>query len=113
MEHKFYRDQALENIARNVIKAYDANLLHSPSEIPIEDIAEKTYGLTVVYQHIRKTGKILGETAFDDTYVAVYDKEDSRYPTQPHGSIRAGGTTSRYAPPVKSAGKRPKICAKA
>jgi len=79
MELNFYREQALETIARNLIKTFDASLLYGAAEIPIEDIIEKQYGLTVVYQHIRKYGNVLGETAFDDTFVAVYDKEERRY----------------------------------
>ena len=79
MELNFYREQALETIARNLIKTFDASLLYGAAEIPIEDIIEKQYGLTVVYQHIRKYGNVLGETAFDDTFVAVYDKEEGRY----------------------------------
>jgi len=79
MEYRFYREQALETIAHNLIKDFDAALLYSPTAIPIEDIIEKRYKLTIIYQHIRKSGKVLGETAFDDTFVAVYDKEDGRY----------------------------------
>jgi len=79
MELNHYREQALETIARNLIKTFDASLLHGAAEIPIEDIIEKQYGLTVIYQHIRKYGNILGETAFDDTFVAVYDREERRY----------------------------------
>ena len=75
MEYKHYREQALETISRKVIKDYDPALIHQPATIPIEDIIEKQYKLTIVYQKIRKTGKILGETAFDDTFVAIYDDE--------------------------------------
>lgn len=78
MSHKYYRDNTLETIARNVIKAHDATLFGEPSAIPIEDIIENSHKLTIIYQQIRKTGKILGETAFDDTYIAVYDKEGGR-----------------------------------
>ena len=73
MDFKNYREQALETIARKVIKEYDPALMYEPTAIPIEDIIENHYKLTVVYQQIRKTGKILGETAFDDTAIAVYD----------------------------------------
>ena len=78
MNHNIYREQALATIARNVIKDHDAALLREPCAIPIEEIIENKYKLTIVYQQIRKTGKILGETAFDSTYIAVYDKDDDR-----------------------------------
>jgi hypothetical protein len=73
------RDQVLEAIARKVIKEYDPTLLESPQAIPVEEIMENRYGLVIVYQRIRKNGKILGETAFDDTWVPVYDAERHRY----------------------------------
>ena len=73
MSYKYYREQALETIARQIIKEYDAALFEEPSAIPIEDIIEKCHKLTVIYQQIRKTGQILGETVFDDTFVPVYD----------------------------------------
>jgi hypothetical protein len=69
----------LEAIARKTIKEYDPALLATPNAIPVEEIMENRYGLTVVYQSIRKSGKILGETAFDDTWTPVYDAESRRY----------------------------------
>jgi hypothetical protein len=69
----------LEAIARKTIKEYDPALLAGPNAIPVEEIMENRYSLTVVYQRIRKSGKILGETAFDDTWVPVYDAENNRY----------------------------------
>jgi hypothetical protein len=74
-----YRDQALEVIARRVIKEYDPALLTNPVAIPIEDIMEQQYGLILNYQYIRNNGRILGETTFDDMPVAVYDKEEGGY----------------------------------
>lgn len=72
----YYREQALETIARNIIKAYDSLLLlGSPHAIPIEEIIENYLGLKVEFQYIRNNGRILGETIFDNTPVAIYDKE--------------------------------------
>ena len=79
MDYRYYRNEALDNIARNAIKSYDASLLSEPSAIPIEDIMEKVYGLVIIYQRIRKTGLVLAETAFDDTFIAVYDDEKKKY----------------------------------
>ncbi|MDR0818588.1 MAG: ImmA/IrrE family metallo-endopeptidase [Oscillospiraceae bacterium] len=74
-----YRDNVLETIARLVIKEYNPELLTCPTAIPIEDIIERQYGLVIDYQYIRNNGRILGETVFDDTWIPVYDKENSRY----------------------------------
>lgn len=43
-----YRREALETIARNELKKYDPSLISGePRAIPIEDIVERHYGLTV------------------------------------------------------------------
>jgi len=78
-----YRDAALETIARNIIKKYDASLLSAPVPIPVEDIMEQQYGLRIEFQYIRNNGRILGETVFDDALVAVYDKEYKEYTLLP------------------------------
>ena len=75
MNAPFYREPALERIARDVITAYDPNLYYgAPAMIPIEDIIE-AQGITLEYQCLRKTGCILGETIFDDGLAAVSDLE--------------------------------------
>ena len=66
MRTPYYREQALEGIACEVITAYDPNLYYGvPRMIPIEDIIE-AQGITLEYQCLRKTGCVLGETIFDD-----------------------------------------------
>jgi hypothetical protein len=74
-----YREQALEAIARTIIKSHAPHLLWGPYAVPIEEIVERQYGLRVEYQYIRNNGRILGETAFDDAWVAVYDQDNRRY----------------------------------
>ena len=55
MRTPYYREQALEGIAREVITAYDPNLYYGvPRMIPIEDIIE-AQGITLEYQCLRKT----------------------------------------------------------
>lgn len=77
MRTPYYREQALEGIAREVITAYDPNLYYGvPRMIPIEDIIE-AQGITLEYQCLRKTGCVLGETIFDDGGAIIYDY-DSR-----------------------------------
>jgi|GEM_PF-125130 len=73
MKFNYCNDEALETIARNVISKYDPALLKGPSSIPIEDIMEKVYGLTLEYQYIRKNGRILGETVFEDAEIPIYE----------------------------------------
>ena len=62
MKKAYYREQALERIARDVITAYDPRLYYgSPAAIPIEDIIE-AQGLVLEYQYLRNNGRVLGET---------------------------------------------------
>lgn len=73
MRTPYYREQALEGIAREIITAYDPNLYYGvPRMIPIEDIIE-AQGITLEYQYLRKTGCVLGETIFDDGGAIIYD----------------------------------------
>lgn len=73
MRTPYYREQALEGIAREVITAYDPNLYYGvPRMIPIEDIIE-AQGITLEYQCLRKTGCVLGETIFDDGGTILID----------------------------------------
>ena len=83
MKKAYYREQALERIARDVITAYDPRLYYgSPAAIPIEDIIE-AQGLVLEYQYLRNNGRVLGETIFDDGLTAIYDRENHRYDLLP------------------------------
>ena len=58
MKKAYYREQALERIARDVIIAYDPRLYYgSPAAIPIEDIIE-AQGLVLEYQYLRNNGRV-------------------------------------------------------
>ena len=75
MERTYYRDQVLETIARKVLCAYDTILFYGdPQPIHVEEIIE-SYGISLEYQYLRKNGRILGKTIFDDGLEAVYDQE--------------------------------------
>ena len=75
MKKAYYREQALERIARDVITAYDPRLIMVPPQpFPIEDIIE-AQGLVLEYQYLRNNGRVLGETIFDDGLTAIYDWE--------------------------------------
>lgn len=62
MRTPYYREQALEGIAREVITAYDPNLYYGvPRMIPIEDIIE-AQGITLEY--FRKGCSLYREALF-------------------------------------------------
>jgi len=70
----------LEAIARKAIKDYDPSLLQGcPRAIPVEDMIEKQYGLSIEYQYIRNNGRILGATVFEDDYVPIFENEIGKY----------------------------------
>ena len=79
MAKLFYSEYGIENIARRVLTAYDSRLYYGkPAAIPIEDLIESN-GLSLEYQYLRKNGRILGKTIFDDGLEAVYDMERHEY----------------------------------
>lgn len=87
MAKLFYSEYGIENIARRVLTAYDPKLYYGrPTAVPIEDIIEAN-GLTLEYQCLRKNGRILGKTVFDDGLEAVYDLERREYTLFP---VQAG-----------------------
>ena len=76
MNQPYYRKEALEAIARNIISKYDKTLLDIPTPIPVESIMEKVYELTIEFQFIRNNGRILGETIFEDMLIPIYEREN-------------------------------------
>ena len=87
MNYNYYHDEALETIARKVISQYNPALLKEPSPIPIEDIMERVYGLTLEYHYLRKNERVLGETVFADVNVPIYEPQNNRYKLIP---VKAG-----------------------
>lgn len=79
-ELRYMRPELLEAIARNTLKNYSSALVTGTeaSSVPIEDIIE-ALGLSLEYQYIRKNGRILGETVFDDDYIPLYNMELKKY----------------------------------
>lgn len=77
---RYLRGDLLEAIARNTLKKYDPRLVigMGVQRVPIEEIIE-SMGLTIEYQYIRKDGRILGETVFDDGYIPLYDMTKRKY----------------------------------
>jgi Zn-dependent peptidase ImmA (M78 family) len=72
-----YRNEALDAIARKVVSQYNPSLLNTPAPIPVECIMEEVYGLTIEYQYIRKNGRVLGETVFENAMVPIYVRENN------------------------------------
>jgi len=77
---KYLRPELLEAIARNTLKKYNPDLITNPEvqKVPIEDIIE-FLGLSLEFQYIRKNGRILGETVFDDDYIPIYNMVNKEY----------------------------------
>ena len=77
---KYIRPEVFEAIACKTLEKYDPMLMNRPSNlpVPIEDIIE-SMGLSLEYQYIRKNGRILGETVFDDSYIPLYNMERHEY----------------------------------
>lgn len=87
MRKLYYREQALESIARKVLCEFDPALYYgAPTAVPIEAIIE-AHGISLEYQYLRKNGRILGKTIFDNGLEAVYDMENREYVLFP---VKAG-----------------------
>lgn len=87
MRRVYYSEQTMEHIARRILTAFDASLYTgTPRAVPIEEIIEAN-GLSLEYQYLRKNGRILGKTVFDDGLEAVYDMEKRAYTLFP---VKAG-----------------------
>ena len=80
MNQKYYRTEALEAIARQILANEDSGYLNAqPQPVRIEHIIEYVYGLTIRYKYITNNGSILGKTIFDDGYTPYYDMEEHKY----------------------------------
>lgn len=86
-EKIFYSEAVFEGIARQVLCGYDARLYFGPPQaVPVEEIIE-AQGLLLEYQYIRKDGRILGKTIFEDGVDAVWDMDERKYTVFP---VKAG-----------------------
>ena len=81
MNEMFYRQSALDCIANGLLKNYRNGmyLYGAPRSIPIEEIIEVEYKLTIEYVKLRKSGNVLGQTVFENCFVPVYDKENEQF----------------------------------
>ena len=86
-EKIYYSEAAFEVIARQVLCEYDDKIYFgAPQAVPVEDIIEKL-GLNLEYQYIRKDGRILGKTIFEDGLDIVWDMDEQQYILLP---VKAG-----------------------
>ena len=81
MIHRTISRQALEMIAIRELKKYKNGsfLFDNPCAVPIEDMLENQYGLSVEFHQIRKSGSVLGQTVFEDSLTPIYDAEKGEY----------------------------------
>jgi Zn-dependent protease with chaperone function len=70
----------LEAMAREELRRFDSSLIHGkPRPVPIEDMAERQYGLIVEFHYLRRNNAILGCTIFQETQLPVWNDEDQCY----------------------------------
>jgi hypothetical protein len=80
MAKVFYHPQALECIARNILNEYEHGYLNQPPQaVPIENIIEDMYGITIEYMRLRESGEELGRMIYDDGYSYRFFPETDRY----------------------------------
>lgn len=73
-------DYRMEQLALRELKKVDPMLVcGEPCSIPIEEIIEKNYGISIEYHYLRKTLRTLGQMIFDGGHVPIYDMEKQRY----------------------------------
>ncbi|GHV47115.1 hypothetical protein FACS189499_04030 [Clostridia bacterium] len=77
MNTPFLPERVIENIAFSQLKSYKGGYLvkGEPQAVPIEDMLEEHYGLSVEYHKIRKNGGVLGQTVFEDSATPIYDSD--------------------------------------
>ena len=72
--------RTMEAKARQIISAYCPECMFGQKAIPIEQIAEKVFGLSIEYQYLTKNGeKVLGKLICTDGLTPYYDMELKKY----------------------------------
>lgn len=76
-----YRKPAIEMIANRELKKFRGGifLYGNPQPLPIEEMIEQLYDITVEYHYIRKFFTVLGQTVFEDSFTPIYDREKCCY----------------------------------
>lgn len=65
--------------ATKFLSAYYPEALESPMAVPIEEIARKKLGLTVVESRLTEDFSILGQMCFTGGLAEIYDRENDEY----------------------------------
>ncbi len=74
-------NNSMEYLAVRELKKYENGRYVSgePCAVPIEDIIEKQYDISIEYHFLRKNMTTLGQMVFDGGYVPIYDMESKKY----------------------------------
>ena len=71
-------DLRMEQLALRELKKVDPQLVcGEPCSVPIEEIIENYYGISIEYHYMRKTLRTLGQMIFDGGHAPIYDKKDA------------------------------------
>ena len=72
---------ALEFIAARELKRYENGLylFGSPCAIPIEEMIEQQYGISIEYHNLRHDMRVLGQMIFEDCFAPIYDADAMEY----------------------------------
>ena len=72
---------SMEYLAVRELKKYDNGRYSTgePCAVPIEEIIEKQYDISIEYHYLRKDLSNLGQMVFESGYVPVYDMEKKCY----------------------------------
>lgn len=80
MKQVYYRQEALEAIARRTLVKLDPSYLNArPQPAPIEHLIEDIYQLCIEFKHLTNNGRVLGKTIFDNGYTPYYDTDRHQY----------------------------------
>ena len=80
MKQVYYRQEALEAIARRTLVKLNPSYLNArPQAMPIEHLIEGIYKLCIEFKHLTNNGRVLGKTIFDSGYTPYYDTDRHQY----------------------------------
>jgi hypothetical protein len=76
----FISTEILEHIARDVLRRFNnLYLLFEPQPVPIEQIIENVFGLTIEYMRLTVAGCELGRLVYDDGYSTRFNADTDKY----------------------------------
>ena len=72
---------SMEYLAVRELKKYENGRYSTgePCAVPIEEIIEKQYDISIEYHYLRKNLSNLGQMVFEGGHVPIYDMEKNRY----------------------------------